>query len=288
MNKKFLKLLITFTLLLCVFTVTSFATSDEATPTSISEDETSTQENVSTEETEGTTEEETQTHEGDLYIDENVVDNTADQYISGNVYIKAKEVTISAPIDGNLFVECNKLTINEAYIRNSIFASAKEIYYNGYCNDLYVICNKLETTYDSYIVRHMNAVVNSDLIFKTAVGGNANLTVKGNIDFGADNDIGLVCGNLKVNAKSEITVPDGVVEGEFTNDKNATKDVKALDYMKNGDFFFDKYSNTALYIVIAVVVASIVVAVVIYVVLPKFKNKKKDDGIDSTPVDSKE
>lgn len=298
MNKKFLKLLVGFIILLTMITVTCFATSDDATATSTnSENETSTEENVetssdenTTENTENsdeeTTEDEMQTHEGDLYLDEDTVNIDENQYISGNAYIKAKEVTISAPIDGNLFVQCDKLTIDQAYIRNSIFASAKEIYYNGYCNDLYVICDKMEMTYDSYIVRDMNAIVNSDLVFKTAVGGNANITVKGNIDFGADNDIGLVVGNLKIDTNSEVSVPEGVVEGEFTQDANATKDIQALEYIQTGDFFFDRYSNTAFYITISVITVIVIVLIIVFVILPMLN--KSNTKTNLTPRSDKE
>ncbi len=297
MNKKFFKLLIIFTVLLSILTVTSFATSDDATTTSNSENETTTSENTeateenTTENEENSEEGETQTHEGDLYVEEDTVDITEDQYIAGNAYIKGKEVTISGQIDGNLYVQCDKLTLNKSYIRNSIFVVAKEIYYDGFCNDLYAVCDNMEMTYDSYIIRNMNAIVNSNLVFKTAVGVNANIKVGGNIDFGADDDVALVCGNLKLDSKSDITPPDKVVEGEFTNDKDAVKDIKVLKYMKNGDFFFDRYySKTAknvIYVVLAVVAVIIIALIVIFCILPKIKSKKKDTVEDSGAIQNK-
>ena len=150
-------------------------------------------------------------HEDDLYLTGTSV--TMDKLVDGNVYIFANDVTITGQVNGNLFVFANKLSFSGSYVRNSIYAFANEVEFDGACNDLYIACNNMNVTYDSYVVRDVRAAVSSNLNFVGAVGRDAYLSGN-NIAFGEGDSLGLIYGNLSYSTPSEISIPEGVVEGE--------------------------------------------------------------------------
>ena len=225
MTRKFSKLLLI--LMLIVIAISSFsicyAEVDGEKTKAITATETSETAETETTETETSTEEEI--HNGDLYLFDNKV--VMDKLVDGNVFIFGQDVEITGQVNGNLFVCANKLTFNNSYVRYSIFACAESVYYNGACNDFYVASNNLEMTYDSYVVRDVKAT-SSDLIFKAAIGRDADLSFE-KIDFGEGEDIAVVYGNLRYNAPSEVTVPEGIINGEgsatYNNSMNSNNSI---------------------------------------------------------------
>ncbi len=164
-------------------------------------------------------------HEGDLYVFENNI--TMDQLVDGNVYIMGKNITVSGQINGNLFVFGDSIKFDNCYVRYSIYACANNIYYNGACNDLYAATSqKLEMTYDSYVVRDVKAVSNSTIL-KAAIGRDVDLQTN-SIDFGADAEVPIIYGNLRYSANQEKTLADGIVEGEVTYSPNKITDGKSI------------------------------------------------------------
>ena len=207
MSKKFSKLLLTLLLILVIVSSFSvcFAEVDGDTTKSV----TTTSETEEATTTENTTSTEDEIYNGDLYLfDNNVV---MDKLVDGNVFIFGSNVEITGQVNGNLFVFANTLKFNECYVRYSIFACANSVYYNGACNDLYVACNNLEMTYDSYVVRDVKATA-SDAIFKAAVGRDVDLSCA-KVDFGEAESAPIIYGNLRYSAKSEATIPEGVMGG---------------------------------------------------------------------------
>ena len=207
-------------------------TSAEEGVEAISSEESS---DTTTGEEDTTSTEEQDIYEDDLYIiDDNVV---MDKLVDGNVYILGNTVEITGPVNGNLYVCANTLTFSGSYIRYSIFACANTIEFDGACNDLYALCNSMNVTYDSYIVRDVR-IGASSLNFIGAVGRNAHIFAD-NLSFGEDgsDQLALIYGNLNYISPSEITVPDGVVEGEinYTAIENTNKEVSTttmiFDYL---------------------------------------------------------
>lgn len=203
MLKKFSKLLFllfTISIIACV----SICYATDAVTTS----ETSESTPVTTSET---TEDDTNYY-GDLYIfDSNVV---IDKVIYGNVYVFANNVEITGQIEGNLFVFAQKVNFNGSYVGGSIFSCANNVYYNGASTYLYSISNKLEMTYDSYVVRDVK-VKATELIIKSAIGRDANL-IADKINFGEGEDIPIIYGKLNYSAPKQIEIADGIVTDKDT------------------------------------------------------------------------
>lgn len=202
MKKKFSKLLLSSLLVVLIFS--SFFVCF-ATDTAVTTSETENKEIVQDANAETATEEEI--HNGDLYLfDTNIV---MDKLVDGNVFIFGTNVEITGQVNGNLFVFADSVNFNQSYIRYSIFACANTVNYNGACNDLYVATNKLDMTYDSYVVRDLKAL-SSTAILKAAVGRDVDL-VSNTVDFGEDKDIAVIYGNLRYTANNEAEIPEGVI-----------------------------------------------------------------------------
>lgn len=180
-------------------------------------------------------------HNGDLYLfDSNV---KMDKLVDGNVYIMGNNVEITGQVNGNLFVLANKVSFGtkaqydaegketakaeSCYVRYSIFAAAQEIYYNGACNDLYAACEKLEMTYDSYVIRDVKAAANTTN-FKAAIGRDVDLQTN-TLNLGQDDQAPIIYGNFRYSASQEQEIKEGVVTGEVTYKANkVTTDSKSV------------------------------------------------------------
>ena len=90
--------------------------------------------------------------EGDVYLIEETVDFKG-QYIDGNVYLMGEKVNVDAEIiDGNLFVMAQDTEINSE-VRGSIYVLCGNAKISSRAKDVYVACEKVELTKDSYIIR---------------------------------------------------------------------------------------------------------------------------------------
>lgn len=245
MIKKNLKL---FTILLIILAVISsfslcFAeeTNDEATNTETSEvkNNESTDENI---------------HEGDLYLFDSKVE--MNQLVDGNVYIIGNNIKVSGQVNGNLFVFGDTVNFDNCYVRYSIYACANNIYYNGACNDLYASSNKLEMTYDSYVVRDVKAVTNKTIL-KAAIGRDIDLKTS-SVDFGSDEEIPIIYGDLRYSANEEKTLADGIVEGNVTYSSNSM----TSSNQSVGENILD---------IVLAFLGVIVTALIIYALFAKFK-----------------
>lgn len=240
MIKNFSKLLTTLFIILTIISCFSFCLADEAVTTSeTAKTETSTEE---------TTEE---IYEGDLYLFDNSI--TMDKLVDGNVYIIGNDITISGQVNGNLFVLGSNVKFDNCYVRYSIYACANNIYYNGACNDLYSMSQKLEMTYDSYVVRDVKAGANST-IFKAAIGRDVDLQTN-SINFGSDTELPIIYGDLRYSANEEKTLSDDIVTGEITYSKHA----------------FNQSLKETIIDIIVTFALIIVTTLVIYALLNKFK-----------------
>lgn len=221
---------------------------------------------VTTSETNTNTTEENEIHSGDLYLFDNKI--VMDKLVDGNVFIFGQEVEITGQVNGNLFVCANKLTFNNCYVRYSVFACANSVYYNGACNDLYVIAsNELEMTYDSYVVRDVKALA-SDMTFRAAVGRDADLNFN-NVDLGEGENIPVIYGNLRYTAPLEVAIPEGIMSETgsvtYTNTKSQNTSTTSIS---------EVLVNFLVYIVTAIVIYLVVKAFI-----PKFAEKIDNEKI---------
>ena len=262
LNKKLKLLIAIFLVLSLVFSFSSSivnATNEAVVTSEISEEEA-----VSTEEPEY------EEHSGDLYLFENEIN--MDKLVDGNVFIVGKNVTITGQVNGNLFIFADSVKFEGSYVVASTFVCANDVFYNGYSNDLYVAADKLEMTFNSYVIRDVKATT-SEAIIKAAIGRDLDLLTD-SIDFGAtaiktentntentdsesaeiDDEVPVIYGNLRYSAKNELNLVDGIVEGDVTynKDNNLSSDI----------------TNIILELLI-----SIITAIVVFLLFTKFAPK---------------
>ena len=215
MLKKNFKILAILLVVLTVISSFSLCFADEEVQNETATTQTSEQPAEGT--TEGTQNQEV--HNGDLYLfDTNV---KMDKLVDGNVYIMGNNVEITGQVNGNLFVLANSVKFDNSYVRYSIFVCAKDIYYNGACNDLYAASNKLEMTYESYVIRDVKAV-SSNTILKAAIGRDVDLETS-SLNLGEENQKPIIYGNFRYSANEEKNISEGIVEGEITYKANTPK-----------------------------------------------------------------
>lgn len=192
-------------------------------------------------------------YEDDLYLFGNSV--VMDKLVDGNVYIFANDAEITGQVNGNLYVFANKVKFEGSYIRYSVYVAANSIEFDAACNDLYVVGNTMNVTYDSYIVRDLRAGV-QNLKFVGAVGRNANIAATtlsfkndANEEEGKEEELALIYGDLRYTTPTEIEIPDGVVEGNVSHtladNSSEEKAVKSV-----GDYIVSLCSAVILSIVV--------------------------------------
>ncbi len=283
MIKKNFKILAILLILLTVISSFSLCFADEAKNevAATTEDVKETTDEKTAEEAETNQE----VHNGDLYLFDNNV--KMDKLVDGNVYIMGNNVEITGQVNGNLFVLANKVSFGtksesdaegketkkaeSCYVRYSIYACAKEIYYNGACNDFYAACGNLEMTYDSYVIRDVKAAANT-AIFKAAIGRDVDLETS-NLTLGQDEQSPIVYGNFRYSANAEQEFKEGVVTGEVTYKANNIKN----DSKSVGDTVKE---------IIITFLAVIATAIVINLILVKFAPDFAKDMVKNISVGS--
>lgn len=277
MIKKNFKILAILLVLLMVISSFSLCFADEAASETSNETATNSEETAQAAD-DGKTAEEAETnqevHNGDLYLFD--TDVKMDKLVDGNVYIMGKNVEITGQVNGNLFVLANKVSFgtmaehdadgNETkkaescYVRYGIYAAAQEIYYNGACNDLYAACEKLEMTYDSYVIRDVKAFANTTN-FKAAIGRDVDLQTN-TLNLGQDDQKPLVYGNFRYSASSEQEFAEGIVTGEVSYNANNKVPI-------NSNSIGDTIKEIAITF-LAVIATSIVIKLILVKFAPDF------------------
>lgn len=276
LNKKF-KLYLILVLVLSLifsFSLINVKATDEAVVTSEdpeaseSLDTPSTEQSVETEEQQPTLEE----ISGDLYL--SGIQVNMDKAVDGNVFIIGKNVKITGQVNGNLFVLADTVNFDKSYVASVSYVCANDVYYNGYTNDLYVACDDLEMTYESYVFRDVKAM-SSNAIIKTCIGRDFDL-VASKIDFGEEalstgeentnssevdvssKEVPLIYRNLRYNSKTELNLIDGIVQGDITHNKKLSINLLS--------------SNIFIDFIIAIITVT-VVYLLLNKFIPKYDNK---------------
>lgn len=190
----------------------------------------------------------------DLYIMQDKYD--LNKIVDGNVFIFANEVTISGEVGGNVFVFANKLTVNDGYINSALFAVANEIVINGMIYDVYAACDNFTLEKDGFIARDLKL-------------GSNNFNLNGKIrrdayvsaaHYNINEESGtLIGGNFNYSAKSELTIPEGIVVGEIRYSQEVIPEESVFE--KVSSYIFDA---------INVLVYALVVVILAILLAPKF------------------
>lgn len=147
---------------------------------------------------------------------------TIDYIVDGNLFVLANHVTINSQIGGDAFICANSVTIGEqGYIFSNLFTFSKDVTINGVVYDLYSASEN--TTINGYIYRDIHVGSNTINILGT-IGRNAYVDCV-NLNFTKDSTNSenatspstaqpTISGNLEYTAKSQISIPEGIVTGE--------------------------------------------------------------------------
>lgn len=145
-----------------------------------------------------------------------------DYPVDGNLFVFAETVTIKSQIGGDAFIFANHVIIEEeGYIYSSLFTIADDIKISGLIYDLYAIAN--DTTIDGYVSRDIK-VYTGTLNVNGLVGRNAFVCADSIVfpststDGNEENAIikGKIYGDLNYSSNSEMSIPEGAVEGKTT------------------------------------------------------------------------
>ena len=149
-------------------------------------------------------------------------DVTIDYIIDGNLFVVANHVTIKSQVGGDAFICANTVTIEEdGYIFSNLFTFSKNVTITGAVYDLYAASEN--TTINGEVYRDIRVGSNTVNIFGT-IGRNAYVDCE-NVNFSQDTDTqGVINGNLTYSVKQEISIPEGVVAGETTFEKEMSFD----------------------------------------------------------------
>ena len=246
------KLLVTFLIVISLFTTFSYA---EENVTTESSNATTTSETV-TDDTTSSSQTST-TKKEDLFLTGDSV--TIDYTVSGNVFIVANEVTINNNIDGNVFILANKIDIgSNAYIYSDLFACANEITIAGTIYDVYALSSKLTLDANTYIVRDITAKTSS-LSLSGYVRRNANLTFN---TVQVNETYTLINGDLNYSSTSE-SIPDSIVSGTINYKESVSSNSAEPNKL------IQNYLQEAL----QVLVVALIIILIVVLATPKFTNK---------------
>lgn len=149
---------------------------------------------------------------------------TIDYIVDGNLFVCADTVTINSQIGGDAFIMAKNLIIEkDAYIFSNLFSIANSIEIKGVAYDVYALTENL-TISGGYVYRDIKVSGNT-LNINGTIGRNV-FSSCGNINFNTDgNTNGVIYGNLNYTSKSEISIPENVVNGEvkYSQDSNSSE-----------------------------------------------------------------
>ena len=153
--------------------------------------------------------------DGDVYLTGNEV--TIDYIIDGNLFVFADTVNINSQIGGDAFIIAKTVNVNNGgYIFSNLFTVSNTLNINGVVYDLYASSTNINIS--GYVYRDIR-VTSNDLKLSGVIGRNAYVTTN-NISFetttNEENNTtsqGTIAGNLNYTAKTEFSIPEGVVNG---------------------------------------------------------------------------
>ena len=171
--------------------------------------------------------------DGDVYLTGDEI--TIDYIIDGNLFVFADTVNINSQIGGDAFIIAKTVNINEGgYVFSNLFTIANDLNINGVVYDLYASCTNINIS--GYVYRDIK-VSSDNLKISSVIGRNAFVT-SNNISFeattnGENNTTsqGTIAGDLNYTAKNEISIPEGVVNGNINYTEAKVSSPTIGDYL---------------------------------------------------------
>lgn len=171
--------------------------------------------------------------DGDVYLTGDEI--TIDYIIDGNLFVFADTVNINSQIGGDAFIIAKNVNVNEGgYVFSNLFTIANDLNINGVVYDLYASCTNINIS--GYVYRDIK-VSSDNLKISSVIGRNAFVT-SNNISFeattnGENNTTsqGTIAGDLNYTAKNEISIPEGVVNGNINYTEAKVSSPTIGDYL---------------------------------------------------------
>lgn len=142
---------------------------------------------------------------------------TIDYIVDGNLFVCADTVTINSQIGGDAFILAKNLIINEeGYIFSNLFAISENIEIKGVAYDVYALAQNL-TLSKGYIYRDVKVACGT-LTINGVIRRNVFVDCA-NINFNTDENYnGVIYGDLNYSSDTELSIPEGVVNGTINYD----------------------------------------------------------------------
>ena len=162
--------------------------------------------------------------DGDLYICANEVHLEQNSKVDGNVFICSSNIILNAEVNGSLYAMSEVFDMQYfAFISRDLHLTAKQVTLNGWIYRNSFITTKTILTQDKFINQGDFTLTDADsLIFSGEISGNATINSK-EINFkNKDNEKNLTCkitGNLSYSSNSKIEISEGIVSKEIKYSK---------------------------------------------------------------------
>lgn len=152
------------------------------------------------------------------------------QLVDGNVFLFGNNVNVTGKVNGCLYVFGNNVTFSkDAYIVQAIYVMANQITFDGCSTDLYALAQKIDMSYDSFVLRDLRVAANT-FNFNGGVGRDAFVEAN-NFNFATEeNNAAIVYGNLTYSSANELSLTTDFVQGNITYNKQ-TEEVKSTSDM---------------------------------------------------------
>lgn len=203
----------------------------------------------------------------DLFLCEDTI--VVDSIVDGNAFLLGKDVTITGEIAGDLFVMADNVTISGGYVYSNLFVFANNVTINGIVYDIYGLCANFKLADNGIVYRDLKVLCDkldiNGLVRRNAYVDAETITFKE----GAST---LINGNLEYTSKNKIEIPENIVAGETTYNKQ-------IETIKETPSVFSIILNKIIDLIKTLVFTFVIVMLMIWIA-PKFLNKISD--IDTT------
>ena len=157
-------------------------------------------------------------HNGDLYLVGNDIE--MDKLVDGNVYLLGRNINITGKVNGCLYVCGETVTVSkDAYVIQSMYIAANQVNLNGCANDLYAFANKVDMSFDSFMLRDLRVYADT-FNFNGGCGRDAFVAANHFNFVTTDGNAALVYGNLTYSAPEELALTNELVQGEIKYQKD--------------------------------------------------------------------
>lgn len=166
-------------------------------------------------------------HNGDLYLVGNDIE--MDKLVDGNVYLLGRNINITGKVNGCLYVCGETVTVSkDAYVIQSMYIAANQVNLNGCANDLYAFANKVDMSFDSFMLRDLRVYADT-FNFNGGCGRDAFVAANHFNFVTTDGNAALVYGNLTYSAPEELALTNELVQGEIKYQKDFSGNSSVMD-----------------------------------------------------------